>query len=616
MRHADHRNANTYGGYYQNAISTVDGQATYFGLEQQLPVLHELFRGFSIRRDYQFRPEVPLRLQSQMNDTRLVVENDNGPMDRQARQKIYDGRRRQRNNVLRADQQRRSKESTTSEVCAYESDFQQARRLMPERDRLAESLFQSGSLRDAQGMEIMKDLVALFSSRNSDTYCVELNSSRSRCDTCGVVRTESTSQEWWRHVYHCRKGQSERAGGFTDFCFLCFAWFDDMDAWSEHNKQHDHNVPQKCSLAMFRGTVLRPAWCPDCVSQTGKPGFNGKALTQFLNVTAWKAHMDVHVHDLRPGPQKCSHPRCAHLPGWGSIAEYIAHRFDVHLIPAPDGAVNGTTRWIKASNNDGVDDGPSRVAVRFQESGSSRSPQPSSTPVITCPSSEESLSRADPRSSVSVEEGDASGGDEENKPRAPASKTEYDADHDQACPHWPDRSPATMNSPPSSISLSSSSSGGPVRSSESAMEQCQQRGPGFQSTPPKSDKAHPTTIEVLIPTRPLGWENVPLVNCIGCTDELTDDDTTCEEVAPDGPIVEAEAGQAAHFSQPTFCFSKGPISARKPRIGVAGGTGKRILENAVISERLTRRRNAITEMHARIRERRRPRLKIAATSCA
>jgi hypothetical protein len=86
MRHADHRNPNTYGGYYQNTISTVDGQATYFGLEQQLPMLHELFRGFSIRRDYQYRPEVPWRLQSQLSDVQPAIEIDHGVSDRRARQ--------------------------------------------------------------------------------------------------------------------------------------------------------------------------------------------------------------------------------------------------------------------------------------------------------------------------------------------------------------------------------------------------------------------------------------------------------------------------------------------------------------------------------------------------
>lgn len=418
---------------------------------------------------------------------------------------------------------------------------------------------------------------------------------------------------------HCRKERFERAGGFPDFCFLCFAWIDRVEAWSEHTKQHGHNVPLKCSLAMFRGTVLRPAWCPDCMGQTGNPGSDGKCPIQFLNVTAWKAHMDKHVHELRPGPHKCSHPRCAHLPGCASIAEYVAHRFDVHLIPAPDGAVNGTARWTNASDDEPVDDGAYRVATRFHHSRRPRSPQPSSqcevfsqssTQAGTCSSPEGSSPCADPRNSVFAEEGAVSGGNDKDTTALPASKTKSDADCDQACHSWADQWSTTMKSLPSSISSWSSSSCGP------ATKRRQQSRSSFRNTPPKSIKSNPTTIEVRIPSRPQGWENVPLVNCTGCTDESTDEDTACEEVAPDGTVVGGAAVQAAQFSQPTSCFSKGSMSAMKPGIGAASGIRTRTLEKAVVSERWIRRRNAITEMHARIRERRRPRLKIAATTCA
>ena len=188
---------------------------------------------------------------------------------------------------------------------------------MPERDQLAKSLFQAGSLRDAEGIQLMNDLVAIYSSQNSGTYCVELNKSPSCCDTCGATHAEIKNQEWWRHVYHYRKQRSENIGGFSEFCFLCFLWIDHVDAWQKHTKQHSQNMPLKYSLAMFRGTVLRPAWCLDCISETGAPGEGAKGLTQFLNVTAWKAHMDEHVHRLRPGRYKCAHPCCTNIPREG-----------------------------------------------------------------------------------------------------------------------------------------------------------------------------------------------------------------------------------------------------------------------------------------------------------
>ena len=299
MRHADHRNANTYGSYYQNAISTVDGQATYFGLEQQSPRLHELFRGFSIRRDHQYRPEVPSRLQGQMRVAECGTEGRTAIDQAETPQTAYRNRRRLKDKILREERQSRTSETGSDLVCVYESDFQQSRRLMPERDRLADTLFEVGSLRGAQGIDLMNDLVSLFASQNSETYCVELNGSRSHCDTCRVARSAIASQDWWRHVYHCRKERSELGGGFNDFCFFCYTWIDHVDAWAAHADQHSHNMPLKCSLAMFRGAVLRPAWCPDCMSRTRNPGANAKRLTQFFNTTVWKAHMDKHVQELR-----------------------------------------------------------------------------------------------------------------------------------------------------------------------------------------------------------------------------------------------------------------------------------------------------------------------------
>ncbi|ETN36758.1 uncharacterized protein HMPREF1541_09036 [Cyphellophora europaea CBS 101466] len=620
MRHADHRNPNTYGGYYQNAISTVDGQATYFGLEQQLPVLHELFRGFSIRRDYQYRPEVPWRLRKQISDVPPSIEGDNGMVDQRARQKRYDDRRQQRDTVLRTDQQSQAKKANTSADCVYESDFQQARRLMPERDRLADGLFQVGSLRNAQGIELMNDLVTLFSSRRSETYCVELNSSRSHCDTCGIARPGSTSQEWWRHVYHCRKERFERVGGFTDFCFFCFAWIDHVDAWARHATQHSHDVPMKCNMAMFRGTVLRPAWCPDCMSQTGRPGSDGKGLTQFFNVTAWKSHMDQHVHELRPGRHKCSHPRCLHLPSCASIVDYIAHRFDVHLIPVPDGAVDGTAP-AKTNHKDHAAETALRGATHLEHSIRTPSPQPheaystDSTRAVNRSHSEASSPRQGFGSSIVAKERGVSsgiGGDRASTTLDMSSNPDYDQAHQSKA----GQSAAAPNRLSSSVSLTSVSSCGQLGSTESPTNHRRQSRSGLGGMPPYNVEPGPTTIEILIPPKPPGWQDVPLVSCTGCDDESTGVDTPCDEVSSEYSSGEAKVARAARISPPTSCSPKHLMYSRNPRIATATGTSSRILDSAKISNKVMRRRQAIIEMHARIRDRCRSRIKRAARASA
>ena len=66
MRFAAHRDQGTYAAAYQPRISTVDGQATYFEMERQNADIHELFRGYSLRRDYNYQPHLPELVRSQL----------------------------------------------------------------------------------------------------------------------------------------------------------------------------------------------------------------------------------------------------------------------------------------------------------------------------------------------------------------------------------------------------------------------------------------------------------------------------------------------------------------------------------------------------------------------
>jgi hypothetical protein len=80
------------------------------------------------------------------------------------------------------------KEHLVSEAFHYESDFVQNRKMMPERQYLAENLFSPGNLRDSTGMEVMDNLVRLLSSTRSQTYCRSLNGSFTECDSCSQRR--------------------------------------------------------------------------------------------------------------------------------------------------------------------------------------------------------------------------------------------------------------------------------------------------------------------------------------------------------------------------------------------------------------------------------------------
>ena len=194
MRFAAHRNQGTYAAAYQPRISTIDGQATFFEIDRQDMRIHELFRGYSLHRDYNYRPELPEHLRRQLvesspsNHKTTSTTSTADADDIKERQRLYDQRRRARDRLSRSHQIANDEELWTSEDFPYESDFMQTKKLMPERGRLAENLFRKGSLRDEVGMLIMDDLVRLLQGNKSQTYCQGLNGSYDKCDTCQKPR--------------------------------------------------------------------------------------------------------------------------------------------------------------------------------------------------------------------------------------------------------------------------------------------------------------------------------------------------------------------------------------------------------------------------------------------
>jgi hypothetical protein len=200
MRFAAHRNQGTYAAAYQPRISTVDGQATFFEIDRQDMRTHELFRGYSLHRDYNYRPELPEHLRWQLAEpspdpqeeastvSTLSTTTTTDLGDIKERSRHYDQRRRARERALRSHQVSNDEDLWTSEDFPYESDFVQAKKLMPERDRLAKNLFRKGDLRDEVGMQVMDDLVRLLQGSKSQTYCQGLNVSYVECDTCRKLR--------------------------------------------------------------------------------------------------------------------------------------------------------------------------------------------------------------------------------------------------------------------------------------------------------------------------------------------------------------------------------------------------------------------------------------------
>ncbi|KAK5086213.1 hypothetical protein LTR70_007458 [Exophiala xenobiotica] len=321
MRFAAHINPNTYRRSYQTSIPLVDGQASYFQYEPRNAELHALRRGYSWRRNPHHQPKLKeatrMAVREEISDDErdVIASLCEDPVERQ---KTYDQRRHQRDLLLREQ----TLAAPQPESRPYESDFVQTRKLMPERDRLATNLFREGSLRDDTGRAIMHDLIQLCRQETPMTYCLGLNASGPHCDTCGEQVAPGKEYAWWSHLYRCQKRVICHDRGFAEFCFLCFAWYDDRDAWQKHAQEHLRDLPLKCSMVVFRHNVVRPALCPACLGEG--------SFRQFVSLTTWKNHLQDHI--LRENVRSCPHPQCDHGLRCNDQAEVLNHLADVHDI--------------------------------------------------------------------------------------------------------------------------------------------------------------------------------------------------------------------------------------------------------------------------------------------
>ena len=129
MLQADHIRPDTYGGYYRSIISTVDGQATFFGLQKQSPKLHEMFRGFSLHRNYNYNPKLPQKLHAEL-DSAVTKVLTTTPSSKESsnltrRPKIHETKRQQKDRLLQRERLTFFDDWASPHVrLPYESNFQ------------------------------------------------------------------------------------------------------------------------------------------------------------------------------------------------------------------------------------------------------------------------------------------------------------------------------------------------------------------------------------------------------------------------------------------------------------------------------------------------------------
>jgi hypothetical protein len=198
-------------------LSTVDGQGSFF--EQGLRKDHlEDFRGLSLHRHPRLWQSLPAKQQFEFDCRPDILALDeeietltpeiqacgyaNDTQSHRARRRdLYERRRQLTVDELkecRKIQPRKLTSQDAHETCLEDhrrTFFSHIRGLLPERDRLASSLFQSVALRSVEGRSALHDLVALCKHDCQTIYRPSLGLKEGRCPIpdCSVEMKRSVA---------------------------------------------------------------------------------------------------------------------------------------------------------------------------------------------------------------------------------------------------------------------------------------------------------------------------------------------------------------------------------------------------------------------------------------
>ena len=210
MKFAGHLNPSTFPAFYMAPLSTVDGQGSFLGQRLRRDFIED-FRGMALSRNSQLWQSLPAKLQYDLEcrpdfmaldkeiaaiseRIKLVGHEDNCQDLRARRRDLYVQRRGLTLAELKASQKGQPRRltavaTTDAPVEDYHRIFfTRVRRLIPERDRLATSLFLPITLRSAEGRAAVQDLVALCAQDRQVAYHPSLRPHTDRCPlpTCAT----------------------------------------------------------------------------------------------------------------------------------------------------------------------------------------------------------------------------------------------------------------------------------------------------------------------------------------------------------------------------------------------------------------------------------------------
>jgi hypothetical protein len=221
MKFAGQNNPNTFLGFYMSQISTVDGQNSFLGKEIRRDYIEDL-RGMSLRRHPQLWQSLPAKLQYELEQRPDFIEieeemeslakvikaagPENSQKDQARRRELYEKRRQITLVELKKCQKLQPRRPPSSETCLedkHRTFFSRVRRLMPERDRLAYTLFVPATLRSTVGQAVLRDLTALCAQESRVAYHPSMQPKMGRCPipSCALEMNRSVAFPYFPSFY-------------------------------------------------------------------------------------------------------------------------------------------------------------------------------------------------------------------------------------------------------------------------------------------------------------------------------------------------------------------------------------------------------------------------------
>ncbi|KAJ4507506.1 hypothetical protein HRR83_004084 [Exophiala dermatitidis] len=377
MGHGGQWDERTHRQHYQPNNPGTDGQDAYLRGKIRT-IVADLFRGMTVARNPNLFHCLPAEKKAELeaspeftsmdNELKLLKTQPPSKDRDRRRREIYRDRQKMRKKGLRQAQKAQPCErpweasAEIRSIGGYRSRFQRIRHLMPERNRLAKSMFEVGCLRSSAGRQVLQDMIALYKQEKEVTVRPGLEPDKCHCHPTelsaepaksvtskkpgphkgfrrwpskaglevALSSTPNSTTPSWKHIYTCHKQYLSETNGFAELCSLCNRWIVGLDAWEQHCQSHlvaPQTIPIQCDPLIYGGTLGAFGYCPICLGNTELLARD--RMQQFTRPDYWMSHVTKCTEELdRRSTAGCSIPWCD-IPCENALSRRY-HLQDVH----------------------------------------------------------------------------------------------------------------------------------------------------------------------------------------------------------------------------------------------------------------------------------------------